>query len=182
MGLSELIGKIRAEGQVRVAQIEKEKNEEIGRIERRVRDDVAKLEEEYRARVERETRLIIERAMSRARLEQRKALLSARWGQIDRVLSLAAERIVKEEDYPELVRGVVERFARKDSVVRFSKADATRFTASPGMDGEPAEISGGVIIEQGRVVLDFSVDRALVTVRFRLASELGRILFPADVV
>lgn len=181
MGSQELLEKVRADGRARVAAIEQDRDQELAGIEKRREEEVGRLEQEHRANTERETRLIFERARSRARLEQRNRLLAAQWQQIDTVVKQAAARMVEDKGYVRLVGALVKRHADKDSVVRFSKADSGRLKAgAKAKTGSPAGISGGVLIEQGRVTLDFSIDRALEAIRGRLAPDLAKVLFPDE--
>ncbi len=180
MAKSKLLDKVRADAQASLQDIEANKVIELRRIEQALADQIAKLEREYQLLIERETALILERARSRARLEQRNMLLAAKWRMIDRVLVQAVERFVADKDYPELVLSVVKRFADKESVVTLSKKDAVRFHFDSGVKvGEPADIAGGVVIVRGKTVLDFSVDRILEKVRSKLAQELDKIMFSA---
>lgn len=181
MAAGELLEKIRADGRARVAAVEKERDRAVEEIERRSAEELAKLEQEHEERVSRETGTILERARSRARLEQRNRLLRAKWDVIERVLRLAAERLVESEEYPGFLRGIVGWFGKKGDRIRLSAADTARLGEELGVQlGEPAAIRGGVIIEQGRVALDFSVDQAVAAIRARLAPELEEIFFPEE--
>lgn len=178
MAASDLLQKIRADGRARVREIEARRDAELSRIAQALAEEARNLEREYHEASEKEAALFLGRARSRARLEQRNALLAARWKMIDRALGLAAEKLPEEKDYAELVLGLVKRYAGKDSVVRFSNRDSGRLKTDSGTNvGQPASIKGGVVIVQGRTVLDFSVDRALEAMRGRLAKELNGILF-----
>lgn len=180
MAKSKLLDKIRADAQAGLQEIKAREEAELRRIAQILADQIAKLEKEYQLLTERETALILERARSRARLEQRNMLLAAKWRMIDRVLAQAVERLLADKDYPELVLSLVKRFADKESVVRLSRKDAVRFNFDSEVKvGESADIAGGVVIVRGKTVLDFSVDRILEKVRSKLAQELDKILFSA---
>ncbi len=181
MSTAALVEKIRSDGQARVAGINNNRDKKIAEIEERLANEVNELEQEYQERIERETRLIKERVGSRARLEQRKNLLAAKWEVIERVLESAQTQVLEDEKYPQLIKDIVERYAPSDSVVRLSAADTEKFGRKLGVElGEPAGIKGGVIIEKKkqRQILDFSVEETLGAIREELASELAGLLFP----
>jgi len=181
MGTTELLDKIRDDGRRRVAEIEADRDQKVGEILERQSSEVAELERAWRGRTEHETRLIMERARSRTRLERRKALLGARWQVIGRVFDMARDRLLADGRYGELIRELAARYAGKDGVVRMSPADTARFGKSLKVKiGEPAEIDGGLIVETGRQVLDFSLQESLAVIRDELAPELAGLVFPAS--
>lgn len=181
MGTTELLDKIRDDGRKRVAEIEADRDQKVGEVAERGSAEVAELEREWHGRTERETRLIAERARSRARLDRRKALLGARWHAIGQVFDKARDRLLADGRYGTLVKQVAARHAGRDGVVRMSQADTARFGKMLEAEvGEPVEIDGGLIIEAGRQVLDFSLQESLAAIRDELAPELAGLMFPGS--
>ena len=181
MGSSELIEKIRADGRQRVAEIERERERQVAEITTRRDAEVQTLESEFHERGERETRLIRERARSRAKLDARKVLLAAKWEAIGRVFAAARERIPSDPEYPRLLREIATRHAEPGTVVRLSESDRAKHGPTLGVElGEPAPIAGGVLVVQGRETVDYSLDESLAMLRSELASAIARILFPKE--
>jgi vacuolar-type H+-ATPase subunit E/Vma4 len=181
MGTTELLDKIRADGRSRVAVIDADRNQKVGEIVERQSAEVSNLEREWRERTERETRLIAERARSRTRLELRKALLEAKWQVIGDVFDAARGRVLADGHYGALVKQLAVRHSGKDGVVRMSEADTGRFGKRLGAKvGDPVMIDGGLIIEVGRQVLDFSLGETLAAIRGELAPELAGLIFPGS--
>lgn len=180
MGRDRLIEKIKGDGKEQVAAVNAQTQQRVAEISERLAREVSQLEAQYRERIQRETRLITERARSRARLEERKTLLAAKWEVIDQALSQAGERFVKDPEYASLVKAIVEKHGRgAGSVVRLSERD--RAGLGKGLKvklGEAAPIKGGAVIEVQREVLSFALDDALAALRDRLARELAQMLFP----
>jgi vacuolar-type H+-ATPase subunit E/Vma4 len=179
MGTTELLDKIRADGRKRVAEIEADRDQKVGEIVERRSAEVANLEREWRERTEREAKLIAERAKSRARLERRKALLDARWQVIAQVFDKARDHLLADGHYGALVKQLAVRHSGKDGVVRMSEADTGRFGKRLGARvGDPVMIDGGLIIEVGRQVLDFSLKESLAAIREEQAAVLAGLIFP----
>lgn len=179
MGTAELLEKIRADGRARVAEIEADRDSKVRDIVGRQSAEVAELERDRRERTGREVRLIAERAKSRTRLDRRKALLEAKWQVIGEVLDSARSRVLADGRYGALVKGLAAKHAGKDGVVRLSEADTERFGRELGVrTGDPVKIQGGLIVEAGRQVLDFSLEESLAAIRGELAPELAGLLFP----
>ncbi|UCG44372.1 MAG: V-type ATP synthase subunit E [candidate division WOR-3 bacterium] len=181
MGTTELLDKIRAEGQGRVSEIEADRDQKVKEIAERQSAEVAELGREWQERTERETRLVAERARSRSRIDRRKALLGAKWEVIGRVFDKARERVLADGRYGTLVSQIAAKHAGKDGVVRMSPADTARFGRTlEARVGDPVAIDGGLIIETGRQVLDFSLKEWLAAIREELASELAGLIFPGS--
>ena len=139
------------------------------------------LENELRERGERETRLIRERARSRAKLDARKVLLAAKWDAIGRVFVAAQERIPSDPEYPRLLGEIATRHAEAGTIVRLSESDHAKYGSTLGVElGEPAPIAGGAIVVQGRKTIDYSLDESLAMLRSELAPVIVRILFPEE--
>jgi len=179
MGTSELVEKILSDGQARVAAIQAERDQALAKIHERTANQVAAIKAEYAERTRRDCGTVLERARSRARLEQRNAVLAARWKMLDLVAERARDRLLADPGYAGMVSGLVERYARPESVVRLSPKDmqalGARLTAKLGA---PAAIAGGVLIRTGKVELNFSLEENLLQLRDDLAGELAGILFP----
>ena len=180
MGSRELMDKIRADGRSQVAAIAADRDRRLAEIARQRDDQVARIEQEQCRRAEGATATIRERSMSKARMERRKVLLAARWEVVERVLEAAKQRVVEGEEYRRLLKRIVGRHGSGAGVVvRVSAQDRERWRGELGVSlGEPAPISGGLLIQAGGRVLDFSLDEGLAAVRGELADELSRLLFP----
>ncbi len=179
MSRETLLEKVRADGRARVEAVEAKLKQALADIDARRESEVARLEAEFSERTERETRLILERARSKARMERRKALLAARWDAVERVFELAREKAVAGAEYPRLMKGIVRRHGGEGVAVRLSARDREAIGRDIGASlGETAPIAGGVLIQAGRRVLDFSLDESLAAIRDELASELVDLLYP----
>lgn len=178
MGETELLEKIRAGGQEQVRELEAARDRELAAIAERREAELARLEQEFRERKDASRRLILDRARSRAELEGRKAILAARWRVIERVMEQAGEMLRADPEYPELLQELARRYAGPETVIRLSEADTARF--GPGLKprpGEPADISGGLLVISGRQVIDCSLDESLSGMKGELAGLVARELF-----
>ena len=181
MGTTELIEKIRADGQARGEEINNERDNKIAEIRAHHAEELKELRKKYQDRIESETRMIKERARSRARLERRKRILAAKWAVIDHVLELAQQRVVENSDYVQLLKDIIKRFGSAGAVVRLSPKDTKKFAGKVNAKlGEPAPITGGVVIQAKKVLLDFSLEESLAAIREEMAAELAGLLFPKD--
>jgi V/A-type H+-transporting ATPase subunit E len=178
MGKSELVDKILSDGRSKAEQVEADCRQSLAEVSARTDEEVRRLEEEHAAKLNRDTGIILERARSSVRLNRRNALLGARWQVLDKVMSEAGRRLLADPGYPELVSGLVRRFAGPDSEVRLSEPDTQRFGKKLSAKlGQPAAIDGGVKIRSGRSELDFTPASSLAQLREELAAELSAILF-----
>ncbi len=181
MGTVELLDKILDDGRNRVSEIEADRDQKVKEIAEHQAAEVAELEREWHERTERETMLIAERSRSRTRIDRRKALLGARWEAIGQVFDKAREQVLEDGRYGTLVKQLAARHAGKHGVVRMSSADTARFGKMlEAKVGDPVEIDGGLIIEAGRQVLDFSLQESLAAIREELAPELAGLMFPSS--
>jgi len=179
MGTNELVQKILADGKVRAAAIAAERDRAVADNRARAAAEVAAIESDYTERSRRDGGAIIERARSQARLQRRNTVLAARWQVLDIAVRRAQDKFLADAGYADLMLRLVEKHARPDSVVRMSPADSRAFGARLGKTlGEPAPITGGMLIRTGREELNFSLAEALSALRDELARELSKILFP----
>jgi vacuolar-type H+-ATPase subunit E/Vma4 len=177
MGSEELLGRIRADGRAKVAEVRAERDRQVGEIEARFGAEAGRLEQEFRARIEQETKQALERARSRARLDARKELLAARWQVIEDVFGQARARVLSDPEYPALLKALAAKHRGKDGRVRLSAADVKRL--GKGLNAETdRDIDGGLRVEFGRQVLDFSLGESLGAIRDELAPRLAEKLFP----
>ncbi len=180
MGKAELVAKILSDGQARAAAIKAECDLRCAEVESRTRAELARLEAEAGERLKRETGAILERARSTARLQRRARVLAAKWAVLDQVAQAARQQVLSAAWYPELVRGIIQRYAGDGAEVRLSPDDTRRLGSSlpPGTKlGEPVRIDGGVVIRRGREELGFALGETIAALRDQLVSELSRMLF-----
>lgn len=181
MGTNELVEKIRADSRERVAEINAERDKKVAETRARAAAEVAAIESESEERSRRECGAILERARGRARLEQRNAVLAARWQVLDLVARRAQEKILADPGYADAMVQLVKKYGEPDSVVRLSEADSRSLGARLGKTlGEPAPIAGGVLIQTGKEELSFSLTENLSDSREDLAPDLSQILFPSS--
>lgn len=180
MGTNELVEKILADGKARAGAIAAERDKAIAETQKRVAAVVAAIESDCVERTRRERDAILERARSRARMEKRNAVLAARWQTLDRAVKRAEEQLLGDPGYVGLVTGIVKKYARPESAVSLSEADTRAFGARIGVKlGEPATISGGVVIRSGKEEMSFALGEALIALRDELARDLSQVLFAA---
>ena len=96
MGTSELVEKILADGKERVAAIAAERDRAVAETRKRSAAEVAVIESDSAERSRRDSDAILERANSRARLEQRSAILGARWQVLDGSVRRAQEKLLAD--------------------------------------------------------------------------------------
>jgi len=178
MGTNELVEKILADGRTRVAAIAAERDKVVAETRQRAAAEVAAIESDFAGRSRRECEAILERARGRARLEQRNAVLAARWQVLDLAVKRAQEKFLADRGYADFIVGLVKKNARPGSVALLSEADARSFGARLGTKlGEPVPMSGGVLVRTGKVEMNFSLDVALSELRDELARDLSQLLF-----
>jgi vacuolar-type H+-ATPase subunit E/Vma4 len=178
MGTNELVEKILADGKARVAAIAAERDGAVAETRKRSAAEVAAIESDCAERSRRDCHAILERARSRARLEQRSATLAARWQVLDRAVGRAQEKVLADPGYADSVIRLVRQHARPESVASLSAADTRSFGSRLGARmGEPVSIAGGVMIRTGKEELNFSLAEALSALRDELARDLSQILF-----
>ena len=180
MGTNELVEKILGDGRARVAAIVAERERAVAGTRARAAAEVAAIEAETRQKTERECGAVMERARGKARLEQRNAVLAARWQVLDLAVRRAQEKLLADPAYPELIVGLVRKYARPGSVARLTSADSRLFGTRLGLPlAEPLSSAGGVLIRTGKEELNFSMGEALSALRDELARDLYRVLFPS---
>jgi vacuolar-type H+-ATPase subunit E/Vma4 len=178
MGTNELVEKILKDGKARAAGIAAERDRTVTETQERAAAEVAAIESDYAARTGRERDAIIERAHSHARLEQRNAVLAARWQVLDRAVRYAQEKVLADPGYADSVVELVKKHARPESVASLSEVDTRSFGTRLGTKvGKPLPIAGGVMIRTGKEELNFSLAEALSALRDELARDLSQILF-----
>lgn len=177
MSVSALLEKIDADGRSRADAIRREAESDVAVVVARRRGEEAKLRDDAKQRAERQAAAIVERARSQARLLHRNAVLAARWQAVDEVTRRAGATLVGLPDYPKLMSGLAAKHLRDRSKVRFSAADTPRMRQSLGdVVGQPAAISGGVIVCAEGMEIDYSVDTLLAASRRLLASDIAAAL------
>lgn len=178
MGVTEILAKIAADGAVRVAAVTQECDRQLAAIRSRSDTEVELIRVEWADRTGRDADAIVERARGGARLQQRNAVLAARWLVLDQALDRARQKALSDKDYAEAVSGLVRRQARADSEVFLSESDVMSLASRlPGVKLAPARIAGGAIIRTGKMELNFSLEEMLKSAREELAADLSRALF-----
>jgi|WetSurMetagenome_2_1015567.scaffolds.fasta_scaffold305675_2 vacuolar-type H+-ATPase subunit E/Vma4 len=178
MGTSELVEKILADGKQRVAAIAVERDRTVAEAQKRSAAEIKVIEADHALRSKRECDAILERTHSRARLQQRNAVLAARWQVLDSAVRRAQEKVLADPGYADTITGLVKRYARPESVASLSEPDMRSFGSRLGVKvGEPAPIAGGVMIRTGKEELNFSLAEALLALCDELARDLSQVLF-----
>lgn len=178
MGSTELLEKIFADARAKVAAIQEEKERRLAEVEERTKSVIEKLKRESAELVNQRVRQMIERARGQAKLERRKIVLEAKWQAIDRVFSEAKKAILSSPDYPQIVAQLANRYANSDASIHLSAEDTKRWNPRVGIKlGEPAPITGGLIVRSGRMTIDLSLDTVLMVIREELSAELAAVLF-----
>lgn len=177
-------------------QIELRAQRRIDAIERRADNYVAEqrgLAQEERAEILKEAedsankdaKALRQRALSLAETNQRKDVLRQRQELLDRLIDEALDELIaapapeKIERYAAWLeaRGIQEgklRLSPKDKDIGPQLVKALKGDFSLG---DPADIAGGLIVEQGRTIENLSYDLVLRQLRSDLASEAARELF-----
>lgn len=176
MGIGRLTEKIAADARQQAEEVLAKARARVAEIRANAARTVAQLETSARESVENETRAILERARSQARLRRRNLLLAAQWRVIDRVLARAREAVLADPRYSESIARLVDRYRSDGWSVLLSERDARRYGEEQGVGQAP--ISGGAVLRRHRVEIDLSLDSLLARVREEMVGELARILFP----
>lgn len=178
MGSTELLEKIFADAQAKVAAIQEEKERRRAEVEERTKSVIEKLKRKSAELVNERVRQMIERARSQAKLERRKIVLEAKWQLIDRVFSEAKRAILSSPDYPQIVAQLAKSYATPEVSIHLSAEDTKRWNPRVGIKlGEPTPITGGLIVRSGRMTIDLSLDTVLMLIREELSPELAAVLF-----
>lgn len=119
------------------------------------------------------------RILALARVEAKKRLLAAKRSIIDRVFKAAEEEILNDEEYPKLLKGIIDRHGEKGNEILLSELDRKRLKL-PELGG-PAPIRGGVIIRSGRIEKNFSLDAIIESLKDELTVKLAELLFEGGV-
>ena len=193
-GIEKITAKLAAEAQVEIEALRADSKAECDGI---LADYKVKAEAAYEAALkdgERACALRAERAASAAELDARKELLSFKQSLVSDVFTKAAAKLVSlpEAEYAAfLTAQVTKAAATGDEVLIFNAKDAAavgkkvadaankalgekgRLTVSR----ETREIPGGVIVKQGDIETNCSVDMLVQLRRNDLASQVAEILF-----
>ncbi len=180
MGIERVTKKIiedaRKEGE-RIREEYRDKGKEI--IERAERE-AERIKKEFKERAEKEAEVLKRKILTQALLKIRKDTLTEKRRILDKVLDRAKEEILKDKEYPKLIRGLIEKYREsdKDEVILSSK-DRERFAKTLKVNlADPADISGGVIVRSGKIDKNSSLETTLEEIRDELLIDLSKILFP----
>jgi len=180
MGIERVTKKIiedaRKEGE-RIREEYRNKGKEI--IERAERE-AERIKKEFKERAEKEAEVLKRKILTQALLKIRKDTLTEKRRILDKVLDRAKEEILKDKEYPKLIRGLIEKYREsdKDEVILSSK-DRERFAKTLKVNlADPADISGGVIVRSGKIDKNSSLETTLEEIRDELLIDLSKILFP----
>lgn len=187
--------------------IEAEAEAEAGRILAEAEGEAARIREEYGKRAERLGAALEEEARKRAgeerrrlvvseQLELRKGTLGRKRELLDELYRAAWERIreLPEERYLALMKSLVLERAvtgREEIVVPsgqrglftegfVEELNAARPGAGFTLAGEPGSFDRGVILREGRRVVDLTLPVLFEQVRDRMEPGIAAILFPED--
>lgn len=125
-----------------------------------------------------------------ARMESRKVLLAAKQDEIDKVYSLALDKLcsMPQEKYINVLADFMEKTGASEGEIAFAPGDAeigkkavmkansdlgTSFTAA----AEPADIRGGFILRTGKTVINCAFETLVRLSRAETASKLAEMLF-----
>jgi V/A-type H+/Na+-transporting ATPase subunit E len=153
--------------------------------------------EEIKVKAEKDGKDKKDRIIARAQLDARNSVLSAKQETIDRVLGLAAEKVVNmnNEEYSDLVEKLlISGTETGEEEIIFSEKDKKRVLASvidkvnemlisKGKKGllkvsdETRDISSGFILKRGGLEINCSIESRIRTLRDSLESDLANLLF-----
>lgn len=196
-GIDKITARILADAEAECAALKKESD---ARIEAIRAENEQKAQDEY-VRLVREgvkdTEQRVQRLDRTAKLEARKSILSMKQETVSRAFDLARERIAElpERDYVAfLAREAAEAAITGQEKVIFCERDrasvgakavkaANERLAAKGMPGmltlsdETRAMSGGLMLRQGDIEVNCTVDTLLDLVRGELASRVAEVLF-----
>ncbi len=184
-GLERIQEQIELRGERRIQAIAKRADTYVAEQEELAAKERAAILSEAEESANKDAKALRQRALSLAETNQRKDLLRQRQELLDRLIDEALDELIKAPtdekiarygawlDARGIARGTL-RLSPKDTemgpqLIKELKGDFTL--------GEPADIAGGLIVEQGRKIENLSYDLVLRQLRSDLASEAAAELF-----
>ena len=194
MALADIVNKIKADADVRAAQVKADEQKEAERILKEGRKEAdrlaAELSETAKARAEQERG----RVLTIARLESRKRRLSEKQNALDRAFAMARSKLVglPDQEYLPLAKRLI-MGAAEEGEQELIASDERRalFTAelmaelntelgdgrSLTLSDETRALSGGFVLRKGRHENNLGFDTIMGHVRERCESEVAQMLF-----
>lgn len=196
-GIDKITSRIIADAEAECAAVRKESDERIAAIraenERRAQDEYLRLVREG----VKDTEQRVQRLERTARLEAKKSILNMKQETVSRAFELAKDRIagLPERDYVAfLAREASEAAVTGQEEVIFCERDrgsvgakavkaANELLAAKGMPGmltlsdTTREFSGGLMLKQGDIEVNCTVDTLLDLARGELAARVAEVLF-----
>lgn len=187
------------------ARIEADSKAEVEAILREAEEKAAALEAEYRAKAESEAKSAAaagqeaakrhaERLESAAAMEARQLQLGAKQACLDEAFAKAKEKILAlpDAEYAQLLAKMAVRASKsgKEEILLspkdhrrvgeqvLSKANELRKKGKLTLSGETREMEGGLILREGSVEVNCTIETELRFLRENMAAEIAAILFP----
>ena len=196
-GIEKLVARILADAENECAAVKKESDERCAAIQA---DAEKKAQDEYWRLVRegvKDTEQRVQRMDRTARLEARKSVLNMKQETVSRAFELAKDKIAElpERDYVGfLAREAADAAVTGQEEVILCKRDrdnvgakavkaANELLAAKGMPGlltlsdKTREMAGGLVLKQGDIEVNCTVDTLLVLIRGELAARVAEVLF-----
>ncbi len=184
-GLERIQEQIELRGERRIQAIAKRADTYVAEQQELAAKERAAILSEAEESANKDAKALRQRALSLAETNQRKDVLRLRQELLDRLIDEALEELIAAPadekiarygawlDARGIARGTI-RLSQKDTEMgpRLIKELKGDFTL-----GEPADIAGGLLVEQGRKIENLSYDLVLRQLRSDLASEAAAELF-----
>lgn len=182
MSIERITKRIIEEANNRAQEILESYNQKIKEAQNAFDNLAQRLQAETEKRINAEVTRLYELTIGQAKLETKKNLLKAKWEVIDSLFSEAQKRILGDKSYSSWIKEIITRNASIENnqvEILLNANDKKNLTASltDWKIGKPVPISGGVIIGQGKLEKNFSLDAILARIKEELLIDLAKALF-----
>lgn len=180
MGIERVTKKIIEDAEREGERIKEEYKKKQEEIIEKAQKEAERIRKEFKEKAEKEAEILRRRILTQAVLKVRRDTLSEKRRILDRVFDKTKEEILKDKDYPKLIRGLIEKYRESDrDEVILSPKDRERFAKTLRVNlADPVDITGGVIVRSGKIDKNSSLDTTLEEIRDELLIDLSKILFP----
>ena len=189
-GIDKITQRIADDARMEIDDTLKAAEKDAARIKSSFDERIAEEEKELASKNYRVASERLSRLENLAQMESRKVLLAAKQAEIDKVYSLALDKLcsMPQEKYIDVLTDLMDKTGVTEGEISFAAKDAevgkkavlmandklgTGFTAS----SEPADISGGFILRSGKTVTNCAFETLVRLSRAETAAKLAEMLF-----
>ncbi|MBS4016135.1 MAG: hypothetical protein KGZ86_06875 [Candidatus Latescibacteria bacterium] len=179
MSIEKLTSTIIESAQQKAKEITDKYEQEIRTINNTANQEIAKLVQENDEHITRQKSLVQTRLISNAQLKAQQAILKIKWQIIDDLLTKAKQKFLASENYLSFIKDIISKNKDNNSELIIAKSDQDKLhKLLPDLKYAIDEnLSGGVIIRQGRIDQNFSIDRIFDSLKSELVIDISKLLF-----